>query len=57
MVPEICEEVCGTPSGCSDIAYPKLVLEILPTGTIPTPERIPKKGGSGWTAAEGGQDG
>lgn len=57
MIPEICQEVCGTPSGCSDIAYPKLVLEILPTGTIPTPERIPKKGGSGWAAAEGGQDG
>nr|KAF6294918.1 solute carrier family 5 member 11 [Pipistrellus kuhlii] len=30
--PEICQEVCGNPSGCSDIAYPKLVLELLPTG-------------------------
>ncbi|XP_019505382.1 PREDICTED: sodium/myo-inositol cotransporter 2 isoform X2 [Hipposideros armiger] len=30
--PEICQKVCGNPSGCSDIAYPKLVLEILPTG-------------------------
>ncbi|XP_004373405.1 sodium/myo-inositol cotransporter 2 isoform X1 [Trichechus manatus latirostris] len=30
--PEICQKVCSNPSGCSDIAYPKLVLEILPTG-------------------------
>ncbi|KAM9211185.1 sodium/myo-inositol cotransporter 2 isoform 3-T3 [Dugong dugon] len=30
--PEICRKVCSNPSGCSDIAYPKLVLEILPTG-------------------------
>ncbi|XP_016078151.1 PREDICTED: sodium/myo-inositol cotransporter 2 isoform X2 [Miniopterus natalensis] len=30
--PEICRRVCGNPSGCSDIAYPKLVLELLPTG-------------------------
>ncbi|XP_055994860.1 sodium/myo-inositol cotransporter 2 isoform X4 [Sorex fumeus] len=31
-IPEICKKVCGNPSGCSDIAYPKLVLELLPTG-------------------------
>ncbi|XP_004691768.1 PREDICTED: sodium/myo-inositol cotransporter 2 [Condylura cristata] len=30
--PEICQKICGNPSGCSDIAYPKLVLELLPTG-------------------------
>ncbi|KAB0351545.1 hypothetical protein FD754_016402 [Muntiacus muntjak] len=30
--PEICREVCSNPAGCSDIAYPKLVLELLPTG-------------------------
>ncbi|XP_062035910.1 sodium/myo-inositol cotransporter 2 isoform X2 [Lepus europaeus] len=30
--PEICQRVCNNPSGCSDIAYPKLVLELLPTG-------------------------
>ncbi|KAM6156232.1 sodium/myo-inositol cotransporter 2 [Rhynchocyon petersi] len=30
--PEICQKVCNNPSGCSDIAYPKLVLELLPTG-------------------------
>ncbi|XP_051823244.1 sodium/myo-inositol cotransporter 2 isoform X1 [Antechinus flavipes] len=30
--PEICQKVCGNPAGCSDIAYPKLVLELLPLG-------------------------
>ncbi|XP_023372485.1 sodium/myo-inositol cotransporter 2 isoform X2 [Otolemur garnettii] len=30
--PEICKKICSNPSGCSDIAYPKLVLELLPTG-------------------------
>nr|AAK97053.1 putative sodium-coupled cotransporter RKST1 [Homo sapiens] len=30
--PEICQKICSNPSGCSDIAYPKLVLELLPTG-------------------------
>uniref|UniRef100_A0A8C9MPC6 Sodium/myo-inositol cotransporter 2 n=1 Tax=Serinus canaria TaxID=9135 RepID=A0A8C9MPC6_SERCA len=30
--PEICQKICGNPSGCSDIAYPKLVLELLPVG-------------------------
>uniref|UniRef100_A0A8C3V934 Sodium/myo-inositol cotransporter 2 n=1 Tax=Catharus ustulatus TaxID=91951 RepID=A0A8C3V934_CATUS len=30
--PEICRKICGNPSGCSDIAYPKLVLELLPVG-------------------------
>lgn len=29
---EVCEEVCGNPAGCSDIAYLKLVLELMPTG-------------------------
>ncbi|XP_031462462.1 sodium/myo-inositol cotransporter 2 [Phasianus colchicus] len=30
--PEICQKICGNPSGCSDIAYPKLVIELLPVG-------------------------
>ncbi|NP_001079025.1 solute carrier family 5 (sodium/inositol cotransporter), member 11 L homeolog [Xenopus laevis] len=30
--PELCKEICGNPSGCSDIAYPKMVIELLPTG-------------------------
>lgn len=35
--PETCLKVCSNPSGCSDIAYPKLVLELLPTGNVPSP--------------------
>ncbi|XP_038619235.1 sodium/myo-inositol cotransporter 2 [Tachyglossus aculeatus] len=30
--PKTCQKICGNPSGCSDIAYPKLVLELLPLG-------------------------
>lgn len=30
--PEICKSVCDNPVGCSNIAYPKLVLELLPIG-------------------------
>ncbi|KAL3870954.1 hypothetical protein ACJMK2_038979 [Sinanodonta woodiana] len=30
--PEICKVVCDNPVGCSNIAYPKLVLELLPIG-------------------------
>ncbi|KAM4829151.1 sodium/myo-inositol cotransporter 2 isoform 2-T2 [Thomomys bottae] len=30
--PDVCQSICSNPSGCSDIAYPKLVLELLPTG-------------------------
>ncbi|XP_077970602.1 sodium/mannose cotransporter SLC5A10-like [Styela clava] len=30
--PSECERVCQNPEGCSNIAYPKLVLEVLPTG-------------------------
>ena len=29
---EACLAVCGNPVGCSNIAYPKLVLELMPTG-------------------------
>uniref|UniRef100_A0A6J0UIJ2 Sodium/myo-inositol cotransporter 2 n=1 Tax=Pogona vitticeps TaxID=103695 RepID=A0A6J0UIJ2_9SAUR len=29
---ESCKRVCRNPSGCSDIAYPKLVIELLPLG-------------------------
>ena len=32
VVPEICKSVCDNLSGCSNIAYPKLVLELAPTG-------------------------
>lgn len=30
--PEECRKVCDNPVGCSNIAYPKLVLELLPYG-------------------------
>ncbi|XP_065137588.1 sodium/glucose cotransporter 2 [Paramisgurnus dabryanus] len=32
VVPEICEKVCGTKVGCSNIAYPKLVVSVMPSG-------------------------
>ena len=32
MDPAICEEVCQNPAGCSNIAYPRLVLGIMPEG-------------------------
>ena len=32
--PQVCKEVCDNPVGCSNIAYPKLVLELLPEGKI-----------------------
>ncbi|KAM8962268.1 sodium/mannose cotransporter SLC5A10 isoform 3-T3 [Pelodytes ibericus] len=32
VAPEICKEVCGTEVGCSNIAYPKLVIELMPSG-------------------------
>eukprot|EP00795_Rhopilema_esculentum_P004351 gene4351-20571_t len=30
--PDKCFEICGSRAGCSNIAYPKLVLGIMPTG-------------------------
>ncbi|CAL8305784.1 unnamed protein product [Merluccius merluccius] len=30
--PEVCTHVCGNPVGCSDIAYTKLVMDLLPSG-------------------------
>ncbi|CAL9696587.1 unnamed protein product [Knipowitschia caucasica] len=30
--PEVCLSVCGTAVGCSNIAYPKLVIELMPSG-------------------------
>ncbi|XP_019899737.2 sodium/glucose cotransporter 2 isoform X1 [Esox lucius] len=32
VVPELCQQVCGTDVGCSNIAYPKLVVSIMPNG-------------------------
>ncbi|CAJ1060138.1 Hypothetical predicted protein [Xyrichtys novacula] len=30
--PAVCQEVCGTAVGCSNIAYPKMVVELMPMG-------------------------
>ncbi|XP_064189411.1 sodium/glucose cotransporter 4 [Anguilla rostrata] len=30
--PEVCQRVCGAAVGCSNIAYPKLVVELMPVG-------------------------
>ncbi|XP_072294639.1 sodium/glucose cotransporter 4 [Eucyclogobius newberryi] len=30
--PEVCQKVCGVAVGCSNIAYPKLVVELMPSG-------------------------
>ncbi|XP_044514831.1 solute carrier family 5 member 4-like [Gracilinanus agilis] len=32
VVPSECEKYCGVSVGCSNIAYPKLVLELMPNG-------------------------
>uniref|UniRef100_A0A8C5A8U1 Solute carrier family 5 member 2 n=1 Tax=Gadus morhua TaxID=8049 RepID=A0A8C5A8U1_GADMO len=32
VVPEVCKRVCGTEVGCSNIAYPKLVVSVMPNG-------------------------
>lgn len=32
VVPNECKRVCGTEVGCSNIAYPKLVVSVMPTG-------------------------
>nr|XP_009685720.1 PREDICTED: sodium/glucose cotransporter 1 [Struthio camelus australis] len=32
IVPEICQQHCGTPVGCTNIAYPKMVVELMPDG-------------------------
>ncbi|XP_068743589.1 sodium/myo-inositol cotransporter-like [Montipora capricornis] len=31
-VPEKCMEICGSKAGCTNIAYPELVLKLMPTG-------------------------
>lgn len=31
-VPEKCMEICGSAVGCTNIAYPELVLKLMPTG-------------------------
>lgn len=35
--PDVCKRVCGAAVGCSNIAYPKLVIELMPDGEKPLP--------------------
>jgi len=30
--PDSCMEICGNPAGCTNIAYPLLVVKIMPHG-------------------------
>ncbi|KAB5543788.1 hypothetical protein PHYPO_G00083650 [Pangasianodon hypophthalmus] len=32
VVPELCKQYCDTEVGCTNIAYPKLVVELMPNG-------------------------
>lgn len=32
VVPEKCKEYCGTEVGCTNIAYPKMVIDLMPDG-------------------------
>ena len=32
--PDICEEVCGNPNGCSNIAYPRMLVYLMPAGKL-----------------------
>ncbi|XP_044054929.1 sodium/glucose cotransporter 4 isoform X3 [Siniperca chuatsi] len=32
VAPAVCQSVCGASVGCSNIAYPKLVVELMPVG-------------------------
>ena len=34
VVPSECLRACGAEIGCSNIAYPKLVMELMPVGEI-----------------------
>lgn len=47
VVPEVCKRVCGTEVGCSNIAYPRLVVKLMPNGegasTGGRPWRLPGK--------------
>lgn len=32
--PELCKQICGNAVGCSDTAYARLVMELLPAGEM-----------------------
>lgn len=31
-----CLKICGHRNGCSNMAYPKLVIDLMPSGTLPS---------------------
>lgn len=31
-MPEVCQQYCGTAVGCTNVAYPKMVVELMPNG-------------------------
>lgn len=39
MDPDVCQSICGARVGCSNIAYPKLVMTLMPVGEslLPSP--------------------
>lgn len=41
--PDVCQRICGARVGCSNIAYPKLVMALMPVGETcsPTPHFSP----------------
>ena len=41
--PDICQRICGARVGCSNIAYPKLVIALMPVGEscVPQPPAPP----------------
>lgn len=46
VVPEVCKRVCGTEVGCSNIAYPRLVVKLMPNGkSRPTGCLLPNEQG------------
>lgn len=37
MDPDVCQSICGARVGCSNIAYPKLVIALMPVGESRVP--------------------
>lgn len=35
VVPSLCKQYCDTEVGCSNIAYPTLVVRLMPAGEYP----------------------
>ncbi|PWA22438.1 hypothetical protein CCH79_00020482 [Gambusia affinis] len=49
--PALCQRICGASVGCSNIAYPKLVVELMPIEfTLWATDKVPRKRVPGGTA-------